>query len=75
MSDLACESVVVIETKIMTTNEQLELGFNATASRIYGRSRRGVRPEPRLQSRRARARMFDCGDRKNQRGTNSKPET
>ena len=39
MSDLVCESVVVIETKIMITNEQLELGFNATASRIYGRKR------------------------------------
>ena len=39
MSKCVCESGVVIETKIMTTNEQLELGFNATQSRIYGRKR------------------------------------
>jgi hypothetical protein len=39
MSNPLCESGVVIETKIMTTNEQLELGFNATQSRIYGRRR------------------------------------
>ena len=39
MSNPPCESGVVIETKIMTTNEQLELGFNATQSRIYGHRR------------------------------------
>jgi hypothetical protein len=42
MSNPLCEAGVVIETKIMTTNEinqQLELGFNATQSRIYGRKR------------------------------------
>ena len=39
MSDLVCESGVVIEIKIMTTNEQLELGFNASSPRIYGRKR------------------------------------
>jgi hypothetical protein len=42
LSNLVCESGVVIETTIMTTmttNDQLELGFNATQSRIYGRRR------------------------------------
>ena len=39
MSNLLCESVVAIETKIMTTNEQLELGFNATQGRLFGRRR------------------------------------
>lgn len=39
MSNPPCESVVVIDTKIMTTNEQLELGFNATSARIHGRRR------------------------------------
>jgi hypothetical protein len=39
MSYPVCESVVVIDTKIMTTNEQLELGFNATSARISGRRR------------------------------------
>ena len=39
MSNPLCESGVVIETNIMTTNEQLELGFNATQARIYGRRR------------------------------------
>ena len=42
MSHPLCKNGVVIETKIMTTmtnNEQLELGFNATQSRIYGRKR------------------------------------
>ena len=42
MSYPLCKNGVVIETKIMTTmtnNEQLELGFNATQSRIYGRKR------------------------------------
>ncbi len=39
MSNPVCESGVVIELKIMTTNQQLELGFNGTQSRIYGRRR------------------------------------
>jgi hypothetical protein len=39
LSYLLCESGVVIETKIMTTNEQLELGFNGTQHRIFGRPR------------------------------------
>jgi hypothetical protein len=43
LSNPLCESGVVIETKIMTTmmttNEQLELGFNATQARIFGRRR------------------------------------
>ena len=39
MSNPLCESGVVIETKIMTTNQQLELGFNGTQARIFGRRR------------------------------------
>lgn len=39
MSNPLCETGVVIETKIMTTNEQLELGFNGTQNRIFGRRR------------------------------------
>lgn len=39
MSHALCESGVVIETQIMTTNEQLELGFNGTQTRILGRRR------------------------------------
>lgn len=42
MSNPFCESGVVIETKtmtIMTTNQQLELGFNGTQTRIFGRRR------------------------------------
>src|SRR5215469_11550288 len=39
LSSLFCESGVVIETNIMTTNQQLELGFNGTQTRIYGRRR------------------------------------
>ncbi len=43
MSYLVCESVVVIQTKIMTTtnvnDEQLELGLNPLQARIYGRKR------------------------------------
>jgi hypothetical protein len=42
MSNPLCQSEVVIETKmttIMTTNQQLELGFNGTQSRILGRRR------------------------------------
>ena len=42
MSHPVCESGVVIETTIMTTNEQLELGFNGTQCRIYGRPRTRV---------------------------------
>lgn len=39
MSNLACKNGVVIETQIMTTNQQLELGFNGTQTRIFGRRR------------------------------------
>ena len=39
MSNLTCQSGVVIEIKIMTTNQQLELGFNGTQPRIHGRRR------------------------------------
>lgn len=42
MSNPLCQSGVVIETNtmtIMTTNQQLELGFNGTQTRIYGRRR------------------------------------
>ena len=39
LSNLICESGVVIETKIMTTKQQLELGFNGTQTRIFGRRR------------------------------------
>lgn len=39
MSDRVCETGVVFDTKIMTTNEQLELGFNASSPRISGRKR------------------------------------
>ena len=42
MSNPVCESGVVIATKtmtIMTTNQQLELGFNGTQARIFGRRR------------------------------------
>ena len=39
LSHPPCESGVVIETNIMTTNEQLELGFNGTQTRILGRRR------------------------------------
>ena len=42
MSNPCCKNGVVIETKIMTTmttNQQLELGFNGTQARIFGRRR------------------------------------
>ena len=39
MSYPLCESVVVIDIQIMTTNEQLELGFNAATPRIFGQRR------------------------------------
>ena len=42
MSNPLCQSGVVIEIKTittMTTNQQLELGFNGTQPRIYGRRR------------------------------------
>jgi hypothetical protein len=39
LSNLICQSGVVIEIKIMTTNQQLELGFNGTQARIHGRRR------------------------------------
>ena len=42
MSNPSCDSGVVIATKtmnIMTTNQQLELGFNGTQARIFGRRR------------------------------------
>jgi hypothetical protein len=39
MSNPLCESVVVIDTNIMTTNEQLELGFSAIQPRVFGRRR------------------------------------
>ena len=39
MSNPVCESVVVIETNIMTTNTQLELGFTAVQPRVFGRRR------------------------------------
>ena len=39
MSNLLCQSGVVIEINIMTTNQQPELGFNGTQARIHGRRR------------------------------------
>jgi hypothetical protein len=42
LSNTPCQSGGVIETKIMTimtTNQQLELGFNGTQTRILGRRR------------------------------------
>jgi len=42
LSNLACQSGGVIETNIMTTmtnDQQLELGFNGTQARIFGRRR------------------------------------
>ena len=43
MSQVPCKNGVVIETikqpNIMTTNQQLELGFNGTQNRIFGRRR------------------------------------
>jgi len=39
LSNPLCQSGVVIEPNIMTTNQQLELGFNGTQSRIYGHRR------------------------------------
>lgn len=42
MSNRVCESSSVIEIKtmtLMTTNQQLELGFNGTQARILGRRR------------------------------------
>lgn len=42
MSNRVCQSGVVIEIQpmtIMTTNQQLELGFNGTQARIHGRRR------------------------------------
>jgi hypothetical protein len=38
MSKWVCEDVVT-ERQTMTTNNQLELGFNGTQSRIFGRRR------------------------------------
>lgn len=42
MSRVPCQAGVVIEMNIMTTmtnNQQLELGFNGTQARIFGRRR------------------------------------
>lgn len=39
MSNLPCETGRVIDINIMTTNQQLELGFNGTQNRIFGRRR------------------------------------
>jgi len=39
LSNLPCKNGVVIEMNIMTTNQQLELGFNGTQVRIHGRRR------------------------------------
>jgi hypothetical protein len=39
---VSCHHRLVIETKIkmiMTTNQQLELGFNGTQTRVFGRRR------------------------------------
>jgi hypothetical protein len=38
LSNRLCE-IVVNERHIMTTNDQLELGFNGTQTRIFGRRR------------------------------------
>jgi hypothetical protein len=39
LSNLPCKNGVVIDMNIMTTNQQLELGFNGTQPRIHGRRR------------------------------------
>jgi hypothetical protein len=41
LSNPLCESVVVIKNKIMTTNEQLELGFNGIKPRANAARREG----------------------------------